>query len=77
MKQPKVVRIRYTREAWKKKEDQCMKALNQYLEANKEKFNQSFESILLGQPFGYQKTHPKIQSLIVRAKAEYEKETSP
>jgi hypothetical protein len=77
MKRPKVVRRRYTREAWKRKEDQCMKALSQYLEANKEKFKQSFERILLGQPFGYQKIHPKIQHSIVRAKAEYEKETSP
>lgn len=71
MKRPKVVRRRYTRAAWKRKEDQCIEALSQYLEANKEKYKQSFQSMLLGQPFGYQvKIHPKIQSAIDKAKAE-------
>lgn len=78
MKRPKVVRRRYTREAWKRKEDQCIKILNRYLEKTRKKFEESKDAFLIGQPFGYQvNIHPKIQSYIVKAKAEYEKETRP
>ena len=76
MKRPKVIRRRYTREAWRKKEESCIEALERYLESNKEKFKQLLDKALNESPFGYSvEIHPKIQSAIHRAKSKYEKET--
>lgn len=78
MKRPKIIRKRYTREAWSRKETACIKALEQWLKSNKAKFHEEFKKTLIGLPFVQRvEIHPKLQSAILRAKLAHEKENSP